>query len=49
MKDIEIFKIKRVRLSVAWYDIWIGFFIDSEKKKLYICPLPCVLFTINLS
>ncbi len=47
MKDIQIFKIKNIRLSLAWYDIWVGLFIDSEKRKLYICPLPFVLFTIK--
>ena len=47
MKDIQIFKIKNVRLSLAWYDIWIGLFIDSEKRILYICPLPFVLFTVK--
>ena len=23
-----------------WYDIWIGIFIDTKNKAVYICPLP---------
>ena len=25
----------------AWYDLWIGLFIDTKKKRLYIFPIPC--------
>lgn len=38
----------RVRLSFAWYDLWVGAFIDQAKRRLYICPLPCLLITIQL-
>jgi len=26
----------------AWYDLWIGVFIDRPKRAIYILPLPCV-------
>jgi len=48
MKDIQIFKTRRFRLSFAWHDLWIGVFIDHAKKRLNICPLPTILITINL-
>jgi hypothetical protein len=48
MKDLTIFKTKRIRLSFAWYDIWIGAYIDTDKKRLYICLLPTLLITIQL-
>ncbi len=47
MKDIELFKSSKLRISFAWYDLWVGVFIDSRKKKLYICPLPTLLFTVS--
>lgn len=30
------------RLIFAWYDLWVGIFWDSRKRKLYILPVPCV-------
>jgi hypothetical protein len=23
-----------------WYDLWIGVFIDTKNRTVYICPLP---------
>lgn len=31
-----------VKPIFAWYDLWVGIFWDSRKRKLYILPLPCV-------
>lgn len=49
MRDIKIFETKKVRLSFAWYDLWVGVFVDTQKHKLYICPFPTVLISINIS
>jgi len=48
MKEFIIFQNQKFKFSFAWYDLWIGAFVDTAKKKLYICPIPTLLFTINL-
>lgn len=25
-----------------WYDLWVGAYIDTENKSVYICPLPMI-------
>lgn len=25
-----------------WFDIWIGAYVDTERRAVYICPLPMV-------
>ena len=32
----------RVYPIFAWYDLWIGFFWDANKRKLYFLPVPCL-------
>lgn len=32
----------QLKLIVAWYDLWVGVFIDREKRKVYFFPIPCV-------
>jgi hypothetical protein len=36
-----------IRLIVAWYDCWIGWFYDQQKRRLYIFPVPCVGIVIE--
>lgn len=57
MKDIKLFEIGRFRLSIAWYDLWVGAFISKKEPDwsmrtfvhLYICLIPTVLITLDLS
>lgn len=37
-----------VRVSFAWYDLWVGAYIDRKNRVLYVCPLPCVLITVTV-
>jgi len=36
-----------MKIKFAWYDMWIGVFIDTKKKIVYICPIPCVLIQLR--
>lgn len=29
-------------LLFAWYDLWVGVFIDRKEQSVYILPVPCV-------
>lgn len=32
----------RIKPIFAWYDLWIGFYWNREKRRLYVLPLPCI-------
>lgn len=36
-----------VRPIFAWYDLWVGVFVDRSKRRLYIFPLPCLGIVIS--
>ncbi len=38
----------RIRPIFAWYDLWIGAFIDRAKRRLYVLPLPCIGIVFEL-
>ena len=29
-----------IRPMFAWYDFWVGVFLDRQKSRLYIFPVP---------
>ena len=39
-------KIWKVRIFLAWFNFWVGFYYDREHKHLYICPLPMVVIHV---
>jgi hypothetical protein len=36
----KFFKYLKINFLFAWYDLWMGIFIDQKKRKLYIFPVP---------
>ena len=30
-----------VRPIFAWFDLWIGVFVDWPKRRVYVFPVPC--------
>jgi hypothetical protein len=36
----------KCKLEFLWYDFWIGGFWDRKKKKLYMCLIPMLVFSI---
>jgi hypothetical protein len=47
MKSYKIFEISNTKLSFAWYDLWVGTYIDSDNRKIYLCLIPTILLTIK--
>lgn len=41
--------LRRITVTLAWYDMWIGAYWDSKKRILYICPLPMILIEVKFS
>ena len=37
----------KVQLQWKWYDLWIGVFIDTKGKAVYVCPLPTVVIKVS--
>lgn len=33
-----------ITVLFAWYDLWIGVYIDRARRAVYVCPLPCLVF-----
>jgi len=37
----------KIRIIVAWYDMWIGIYWDIKNSRLYVLPIPCVGIVID--
>ena len=37
----------KIRFLFAWYDLWVGIFIDTRKRRVYVFPLPCLGFYVE--
>lgn len=37
----------RVRLIFAWYDLWVGVFIDRPKRRVYVFLVPMLGIVIE--
>jgi hypothetical protein len=34
----------RLEPIFAWYDFWVGVYVDRKNRKIYCFPIPCVGF-----
>lgn len=39
----------KIRFLLAWYDLWVGVYIDRKHRRIYILPLPCLGLVIELA
>ncbi|HUU54525.1 MAG TPA: hypothetical protein VMY87_06350 [Armatimonadota bacterium] len=47
MTELQIHR--RVRIVLAWFDIWIGAYWNREKRRLYLFPIPCVGLRVDFA
>jgi hypothetical protein len=38
-----------MKIEFKWFDIWIGVFIDTKQRKVYICPVPMIVISFEMS
>lgn len=36
-----------IKVYFAWYDLWIGVYVDTKNKYVYICPLPMLVIRVS--
>lgn len=36
-----------LKVSFAWYDLWMGVYWDRRERALYICPLPTIVIRLG--
>ena len=37
----------RIMPMFAWYDLWIGVYVDRPRRRAYVLPLPCLGFRVE--
>lgn len=37
-----------VKPFFRWYDLWVGMYIDTANRVIYICPLPMIGIKVQL-
>ena len=37
----------KISLVLAWYDLWVGVYIDVKGRRVFILPVPCVGIVIQ--
>jgi hypothetical protein len=37
----------RVRVLWAWYDLWIGVFVDLKRRRVYVFPIPTLGIVVS--
>jgi len=39
----------KVEPFFRWYDLWIGAYVDTKNRVVYICPFPCFGIKVSIS
>lgn len=39
-----LFGYGRLTVGFAWYDLWVGFYYDVDRRVLYFVPIPTLVF-----
>lgn len=39
----------KITFGFKWFDLWIGAYWDATRRVLYLCPLPCLCFRLEMA
>lgn len=45
---IALGKVRQWNWVLAWFDVWVGVYWDRRRRRLYVLPLPCCGYWLDL-
>lgn len=39
----------KVRPVFAWWDVWVGVYLDRKASTVYVLPLPCIGIAVKVT
>ena len=39
----------KIELNFRWFDIWIGVYIDTKNRAIYVCLIPMIVLSIRIA
>jgi len=37
-----------MKVKFLWFDLWVGVYIDCKNRKIFVCPIPMLVFIFRI-